>query len=126
VDERRHPGSGDDRRDDGERAAPPHLPPLDLWLRPDRTLQQAVAGPDADLTMMPGPKDPREKKRLRSEVLDFVFDDKGKLEELTALKDTLFTTEAIPPAKAPRKPSSASVSWPRSTPRRVRPRPSSS
>lgn len=73
---------------------------LDLWLRPDRTLQQAVAGPDADLTMMPGPKDPRERKRLRSEVLDFVFDDKGKLEELTALKDTLFTTEAIPPAKA--------------------------
>ena len=27
VDERRHPGSGDDRRDDGERAAPSHLPP---------------------------------------------------------------------------------------------------
>jgi LPS export ABC transporter protein LptC/lipopolysaccharide transport protein LptA len=73
---------------------------LDLWLRPDRTLQQAVAGPDADLTMMPGPKDPRERKRLRSDVLDFVFDDKGKLEELTALKDTLFTTEAIPPSKA--------------------------
>ena len=73
---------------------------LDLWLRPDRTLQQAVAGPDADLTLMPGPKDPPERKRLRSDVLDFVFDDKGRLEELTALKDTLFTTEAIPPAKA--------------------------
>jgi LPS export ABC transporter protein LptC/lipopolysaccharide transport protein LptA len=73
---------------------------LDLWLRPDRTLQQAVAGPGADLTLMPGPKDPPERKRLRSDVLDFVFDDKGRLEELTALKDTLFTTEAIPPAKA--------------------------
>jgi LPS export ABC transporter protein LptC/lipopolysaccharide transport protein LptA len=76
---------------------------LDLWFRPDRTLQQAVAGPDADLTLMPGPKDPPERKRLKSDVLDFLFDDKGKLQELTALKDTLFTTEAIPPAKsAPR------------------------
>jgi lipopolysaccharide transport protein LptA len=73
---------------------------LDLWFRPDRTLQQAVAGPRADLTMMPGPKDPPEKKRLRSDVLDFVFDDKGRLEELSALKDTTFDTEAIPPAKA--------------------------
>lgn len=73
---------------------------LDLWFRPDRTLQQAVAGPNADLTMLPGPKDPPERKRLRSDVLDFVFDDKGRLEALTALKDTTFTTEAIPPAKA--------------------------
>lgn len=73
---------------------------LDLWFRPDRTLQQAVAGPNADLTLLPGPKDPPERKRLRSDVLDFVFDDKGRLEELTALKDTVFTTEAIPPAKA--------------------------
>jgi LPS export ABC transporter protein LptC/lipopolysaccharide transport protein LptA len=74
---------------------------LDLWFRPDgRTLQQAVAGPRADLTLMPGPKDPPEKKRLRSDVLDFLFDDKGRLEELSTLKDTLFTTEAIPPAKA--------------------------
>jgi LPS export ABC transporter protein LptC/lipopolysaccharide transport protein LptA len=72
---------------------------LDLWFRPDRTLQQAVAGPNADLTLLPGPKDPPERKRLRSDVLDFVFDDKGRLEELTALKDTVFTTEAIPPAK---------------------------
>ena len=70
-----------------------------MWFRPDRTLQQAVAGPEADLTLMPGPKDPPERKRLRSDVLDFVFNDKGKLEELTALKDTLFTTEPIPPAK---------------------------
>src|SRR6185295_1321297 len=70
-----------------------------MWFRPDRTLQQAVAGPGADLTLMPGPKDPPERKRLRSDVLDFVFNDKGKLEELTALKDTLFNTEPIPPAK---------------------------
>src|SRR5207245_5446553 len=73
---------------------------LDLWFRPDRTLQQAVAGPRADLTMMPGPKDPPESKRLRSDVLDFVFDEKGRLEELSTLKDTTFETQAIPPAKA--------------------------
>ena len=73
---------------------------LDLWFRPDRTLQQAVAGPRADLTMMPGPKDPPESKRLRSDVLDFAFDEKGRLEELSTLKDTTFETQAIPPAKA--------------------------
>ena len=73
---------------------------LDMWFRPDRTLQQAVAGPHADLTLMPGPKDPPERRRLRSDVLDFLFDDKGQLEQLSALKDTLFTSEAIPPAKA--------------------------
>jgi LPS export ABC transporter protein LptC/lipopolysaccharide transport protein LptA len=72
---------------------------LDLWFRPDRTLQQAVAGPDADLTLMPGPKDPPERKRLRSDVLDFAFDEKGRLEELSTLKDTTFATEPIPPAK---------------------------
>lgn len=72
---------------------------LDLWFRPDRTLQQAVAGPNADLMLMPGPKDPPEKKRLRSEVIDFTFDEKGRLEELSTLKETVFTTEAIPPAK---------------------------
>src|SRR5262249_51272661 len=47
---------------------------LDLWFRPDKTLQQAVAGPGADLTLMPGPKDPPERKHLASDVLDFVFD----------------------------------------------------
>ena len=73
---------------------------LDLWFRPDRTLQQAVAGPNADLTLLPGPKDPPERKRLVSDVLDFIFDDQGRLEELSALKNTVFTTEAIPPAKA--------------------------
>jgi LPS export ABC transporter protein LptC/lipopolysaccharide transport protein LptA len=73
---------------------------LDLWFRPDRTLQQAVAGPNADLTLLPGPRDPPERKRLRSDVLDFIFDEKGRLEELSTLKETVFTTEAIPPAKA--------------------------
>lgn len=71
---------------------------LDLWFRPDRTLQQAVAGPNADLTLLPGPKDPPERKRLRSDVLDFTFDQEGRLEELSTLKETVFTTEAIPPA----------------------------
>ena len=69
---------------------------LDLWLRPDRTLQQAVAGPDADLTLMPGAERPARAQAPAARTCStFVFDDKGKLEELTALKDTLFTTEAI-------------------------------
>jgi LPS export ABC transporter protein LptC/lipopolysaccharide transport protein LptA len=72
---------------------------LDLWLRPDRSLEQAVAAPDADLTMLPGPKDPREKRRLQARALTFRFDEQGHLYELEGQKDSAFDTDAIPPAK---------------------------
>lgn len=72
---------------------------LDMWFRPDGSLQQALAGPRADLTMTPAPGEEQEKRRLRSDVLTFTFDGQGRLEELQALKDTVFTGEPIPPAK---------------------------
>jgi len=72
---------------------------LDLWLRPDRSLEQAVAAPDADLTMLPGPKDPPEKRRLQARALMFHFDEQGRLYELEGQKDSSFDTDAIPPAK---------------------------
>jgi LPS export ABC transporter protein LptC/lipopolysaccharide transport protein LptA len=71
---------------------------LDLWLRPDRTLEQAVAAPDGDLTMLPGPKDPPEKRRLQARALSFRFDEQGHLYELEGQKDSAFDTDAIPPA----------------------------
>lgn len=74
---------------------------LDLWFRPDKTLQHAIAGPDADLTMMPGPGEVKERRRLKSDVLTFLFDEEGRLEELQTLKDTAFTAEPLPPSKAP-------------------------
>ncbi|PYQ09722.1 MAG: LPS export ABC transporter periplasmic protein LptC [Acidobacteria bacterium] len=72
---------------------------LDLWLRPDRSLEQAVAAPDADLTMRPGPKDPPEKRRLQARALTFRFDEQGHLYELEGQKDSSFDTAPIPPAK---------------------------
>src|SRR5436190_4095626 len=72
---------------------------LDLWLRPDRSLEQAVAAPDADLTMRPGPKDPPEKRRLQARALTFRFDEQGHLYEVEGQKDSAFDTEPIPPAK---------------------------
>ena len=72
---------------------------LDLWLRPDRSLEQAVAAPDGDLTMRPGPKDPPEKRRLKARALTFRFDEKGRLYELEGQKDSSFDTDPIPPAK---------------------------
>ena len=41
---------------------------LDLWFRPDRTLQEATAGPDAVLILHPGPKDEPERRRLEAQV----------------------------------------------------------
>jgi len=72
---------------------------LDLWLRPDRSIEQAVAAPDGDLTMLPGPKDPPEKRRLRARALNFRFDEQGRLYELEGQKESSFDTDPIPPAK---------------------------
>ena len=73
---------------------------LDMWFRPDRTLQEATAGPDADLVLMPGKGDPPEKRRLKARFLAFAFDEKGKLSELRGQKDSSFVAEPIPPAKS--------------------------
>jgi LPS export ABC transporter protein LptC/lipopolysaccharide transport protein LptA len=72
---------------------------LDLFLRPNRSLEQAVAAPDADLTMLPGPKDPPERRRLQARALSFRFDEQGRLYELEGQKDSAFDTDPIPPAK---------------------------
>lgn len=76
---------------------------LDLWFRPDKSLQQAIAGPNAELTMMPGAGEEKERRRLKSDVLTFLFDDKGRLEELQTLKETQFTAEPLPPSKSPHR-----------------------
>ena len=72
---------------------------LDLWFRPDRTLQEATAGPDAVLTIMPGKGDPPEKRVLKARFLSFAFDEKGKLSELRGQKDSSFVAAPIPPSK---------------------------
>ena len=72
---------------------------LDLWFRPDRTLQEATAGPDAVLTILPGKGDPPEKRVLKARFLAFAFDEHGKLSELRGQKDSSFVAAAVAPAK---------------------------
>jgi LPS export ABC transporter protein LptC/lipopolysaccharide transport protein LptA len=72
---------------------------LDLWFRPNRLLQEATAGPDAELTLMPGPRDPRERRRLGARFLAFGYDEQGRLQEVRGQKDSWMRSEPLAPAK---------------------------
>jgi LPS export ABC transporter protein LptC/lipopolysaccharide transport protein LptA len=72
---------------------------LDLWFRPNRLLQEATAGPGAELTLMPGPKDPRERRKLGARFLVFAYDEQGRLREVRGQKDSWLRTEPIAPSK---------------------------
>ncbi|HVR69220.1 MAG TPA: LPS export ABC transporter periplasmic protein LptC [Vicinamibacteria bacterium] len=72
---------------------------LDLWFRSNRLLQEATAGPDADLTLMPGPRDARERHRLGARFLAFAYDELGRLQEVRGQKDSWMRSEPLPPAK---------------------------
>jgi LPS export ABC transporter protein LptC/lipopolysaccharide transport protein LptA len=74
---------------------------LDLRFRPDRTLEEATAGPDADLTLHPGTTDEPERRRLEAKFLTFKFDEQGRLAELQSLRDTRFTTTPLQAAAGP-------------------------
>ncbi|HEX6738009.1 MAG TPA: LPS export ABC transporter periplasmic protein LptC, partial [Vicinamibacteria bacterium] len=74
---------------------------LDLRFRPDRTLEEATAGPDADLVLHPGPKDEPERRRLEAKFLTFKFDEQGRLTALESLRDTKFTITPLKPAAGP-------------------------
>ncbi|HVQ29524.1 MAG TPA: LPS export ABC transporter periplasmic protein LptC [Vicinamibacteria bacterium] len=68
---------------------------LDVWFRDDHTLKEATASPDAELLVMPGPRDPPENRRVRSRVLAFRFDEQGRMVELQAQKDAVATVEPL-------------------------------
>lgn len=74
-------------------------PELRLWFRPDRTPEEANALYDAQLTIWPGPRERREKRTLRGNVLVFGFDAQGRLHELQGMKSTSFVREPLPPEK---------------------------
>jgi lipopolysaccharide transport protein LptA/LPS export ABC transporter protein LptC len=74
---------------------------LDMWFRPTGLLQEVTATQDADLVLMPGPSDPPERRRLRSDVIQFVFDEAGKLTELRTSRGTAFEVTDTGPRKAP-------------------------
>ena len=74
---------------------------LDLWIRPDRTISEALAGPEAELTMMPGPKDAKEKRRISAKFLKFTFDERQRITELSGDKDGSLVIEPLGGGPAP-------------------------
>ncbi len=77
---------------------------LDVWFRSNRLLQEATAGPDAEMTLMPGPRDPPERRKLGARFLTFAYDEQGKLQEVRGQKDSWLRTEPIGRGKGdPRK-----------------------
>lgn len=74
---------------------------LDLWFRPDGSLGEATAGPEAVLVLQPGPKDPPERRRLEAKFITFTFDEAGRLQELQTLRDTSFVTTPLKAAAGP-------------------------
>ena len=82
---------------------------VEIQVRPNRSLEQVFAGPDAELTVRSSPPDPPEMRRLQGKFLTFRFDAQGRVEEVQAQKDAVFTGEPLPPSTAaPRKVSSQS------------------
>jgi LPS export ABC transporter protein LptC/lipopolysaccharide transport protein LptA len=77
---------------------------VDITVRPDRSLEQVFAGPDAELVVQSSPPDPPEKRRMQARFLTFRFDAQGRVEEVQAQKDAVFEGTPIAPSKAaPRK-----------------------
>jgi LPS export ABC transporter protein LptC/lipopolysaccharide transport protein LptA len=76
---------------------------LDVVFRPNKTVQQVTAGPEADLTVLPGPKpgpkEEPEKREVQAKFLTFFFDEAGRMKEAEGQRDGRLTTEPIPPAK---------------------------
>lgn len=74
---------------------------VDIMVRPDRSLEQVFAGPDAELTVRSSPPDPPEKRKLQGRFLTFRFDAQGRIEEVQAQKDAVFEGTPIAPSTAP-------------------------
>jgi LPS export ABC transporter protein LptC/lipopolysaccharide transport protein LptA len=71
---------------------------LDMWFRPGGgLLQEVTATQDADLVILPAKGEPQERRRLRSDVIQFVFDEAGKMTDLRTARGTFF--EATPMVK---------------------------
>ncbi len=68
---------------------------LELRYRPDRTLESAGAIGNADLTLLPAPREPREKRRLKAHALDFEFDPQGQIQRARGRQDAVFSIEPL-------------------------------
>jgi lipopolysaccharide export system protein LptA len=83
----------------GSKGGPRHLlcRRLEIALRPDRSVQQITAQSDVDLTLLPGPGQHPERRRVvakRYLIMD--TDEKGRATALRAGQDVALTAEALP------------------------------
>jgi lipopolysaccharide export system protein LptA len=72
---------------------------LDMYFRPNRTLKNATAGPDAELTLWPGPGQPKERRQLAARMLTFRFDGQGRVSRVNGQKDVRLGIEDLPPVR---------------------------
>jgi lipopolysaccharide transport protein LptA/LPS export ABC transporter protein LptC len=68
---------------------------LDIGLRPDHTMEQALASGDAELTILPAPGGRKERKRLKGRLLRFAFDEQGRVQRVGGQKDTALVVEPL-------------------------------
>ncbi len=93
------PGKTKGRRKSGPREL--SCQHFEASLRPDRSLQDAVAKDDAVLVVLPAAGEARERRTLMGSVLTFRGDEQGRLIEIQGQKDTEFLGEPLPPEKDP-------------------------
>jgi LPS export ABC transporter protein LptC/lipopolysaccharide transport protein LptA len=93
------PGKAKGRRKSGPRELT--CQHFEASLRPDRSLQEAVAKEDAMLVVLPAAGEARERRTLKGSVLTFRWDEEGQLSEIQGQKDTEFLGEPLPPDKSP-------------------------
>lgn len=74
---------------------------LELMLRPDRSLERALAVGNARLTMLPAAHEPAEKRLLWADSLSFVFDEVGRLNRVVGQKGGGFDAVPLEPAAGP-------------------------
>lgn len=70
-------------------------PKLDLWFRPDGSVEELNAGPDATLRIAPGPHEKQGPRTLSARILVFRMDAQGRLSEVQGQKDAVFRAEPV-------------------------------
>jgi LPS export ABC transporter protein LptC/lipopolysaccharide transport protein LptA len=68
---------------------------LDVRYRPDRTLQAATVVGSGDLTLLPGPGEKPEQRRLRADFMEFNFDEQGRLALASGRKSASMVVEPM-------------------------------
>lgn len=69
---------------------------LDVVFRPDRSISEATAMREADLTLMPGPGEVQERRRIRADnFLIFRFDEQGRVVQVQGRKDASLVAESL-------------------------------